>query len=81
MNLWPEFQKQQELGDFLKALRQHKVVGDLDYYMALFLLSEAESPSLNLALAVALSCRATHEGHVCLDLDELAESEITLSSG
>lgn len=81
MNLWPEFQKQQELGDFLKALRQHKVIGDLDYYMALFLLSEAESPSLNLALAVALSCRATHEGHVCLDLDELAESEITPADG
>ncbi|MES9851503.1 MAG: exodeoxyribonuclease V subunit alpha [Candidatus Thiodiazotropha sp. L084R] len=76
MKLWPELQKQQHLGGMLNELRRLKVVGDVDYYMALFLLSEAKNPSQNLSLAVALTCRATHEGHVCLDLNELADSEI-----
>ncbi|MCG7869939.1 MAG: AAA family ATPase, partial [Candidatus Thiodiazotropha taylori] len=57
----------------LKRLRDNSLLADLDIHMAMFLLQQADQPSLPLALAIALTCRATDEGHVCLDLSQQAE--------
>ncbi|MCG7991010.1 MAG: exodeoxyribonuclease V subunit alpha [Candidatus Thiodiazotropha lotti] len=57
----------------LKRLREHNLLEDLDCQLAMFLMQEADQPSLQLALAIALTCRATDEGHLCLDLDQHAQ--------
>ncbi|MEW8625663.1 MAG: exodeoxyribonuclease V subunit alpha [Candidatus Thiodiazotropha sp.] len=56
----------------LKRLREHNLLEDLDCHMARFLMQEADQLSPQLALAIALTCRATDEGHVCLDLQQHA---------
>ncbi len=43
-------------------------LGDLEFQFTRFLLSKASQPSVLLALASVLVCRASAEGHVCLDL-------------
>lgn len=52
----------------LQRLYLERQLGELDLQFARFLLSKAGQPSELLALASALVCRATTEGHVCLDL-------------
>ncbi|MES9946446.1 MAG: exodeoxyribonuclease V subunit alpha [Candidatus Thiodiazotropha sp.] len=56
----------------LRALHRHKLLNNLDLHLAEYLLSEAAVPSQSLALAIALTSRATGDGHVCLDLNEVA---------
>ncbi len=56
----------------LRQLHQQKQINDLDLYLAEYLLAEAETVSPPLALAVALTAHATSEGHICLDLNQLA---------
>ncbi|MEJ2618907.1 MAG: exodeoxyribonuclease V subunit alpha, partial [Candidatus Thiodiazotropha sp.] len=64
----------------LKLLRKQNQIQDLDYHLAHFLIQEADQPSWPLALAIALTCRATDEGHVCLDLQQQADRVLLLGS-
>lgn len=52
----------------ISRLLAERRLSEMDYHFARFLLSKAEQPSSTLAMAAALVCRATAEGHVCLDL-------------
>ncbi|MBT2971397.1 MAG: exodeoxyribonuclease V subunit alpha [Candidatus Thiodiazotropha sp. (ex Ctena orbiculata)] len=57
----------------LRSLHRLSLLNDLDLHLAEYLLTEAkEAASPSLALAVALTSRATGEGHVCLDLNQVA---------
>jgi exodeoxyribonuclease V alpha subunit len=58
--------------DLLRLLHQHRQLNDLDLHLAEYLLAEAAIVSQSLALAVALTSHATSEGHLCLDLNQLA---------
>ncbi|MES9970518.1 MAG: exodeoxyribonuclease V subunit alpha [Candidatus Thiodiazotropha sp.] len=56
----------------LRNLHRHKQLSDLDLHLSEYLLTEADNPSPALALAIALTSRATGDGHVCLDLNQVA---------
>ncbi len=56
----------------LVSLHAAREIGDLDLHFAGFMQSKAKSPSAELALAAALVCRATAEGHICLNIRQLA---------
>ncbi|MFI0460289.1 MAG: hypothetical protein ACH254_22115, partial [Candidatus Thiodiazotropha endolucinida] len=56
----------------LRSLHRQNLLDDLDLHLAEYLMAEADAPSSHLALAIALTSRATGDGHVCLDLGELA---------
>ncbi|MEW8207100.1 MAG: hypothetical protein AB2746_13320, partial [Candidatus Thiodiazotropha taylori] len=73
MSVRSEHQPFDQSAALLKRLRDNSLLADLDIHMAMFLLQQADQPSLPLALAIALTCRATDEGHVCLDLSLQAE--------
>ncbi|MBW9262711.1 MAG: exodeoxyribonuclease V subunit alpha [Candidatus Thiodiazotropha sp. (ex. Lucinisca nassula)] len=73
MSAGPEHHPFEQTAALLKRLRDNNLLADLDTHMAMFLLQQADQPSLPLALAIALTCRATDEGHVCLDLSQHAE--------
>ena len=60
----------------LRDLSCLNTLNHLDLYLANFLMAEAQQPSPALALAVALTSHATSEGHVCLDLNEHAGTEL-----
>jgi exodeoxyribonuclease V alpha subunit len=60
----------------LDELHRLKALSHLDYYLCQFLLAEAKQPSQSLALAIALTSQATREGHLCLNLRELAATEL-----
>ncbi len=54
-------------------LQGQGLLSDLDVYFADLLLQKSDQPSEWLALAAAMASRATHEGHVCFDLNELTD--------
>ncbi|MES9836214.1 MAG: exodeoxyribonuclease V subunit alpha [Candidatus Thiodiazotropha sp.] len=57
----------------LRSLHRQGLLDALDLHLAEYLLAEAkEAASPSLALAIALTSRATSEGHVCLDLRPVA---------
>jgi exodeoxyribonuclease V alpha subunit len=56
----------------LRSLHRHNQISDLDLHLAEYLLSEAKHPAPSLSLAIALTSRASSEGHLCLDLNDLA---------
>jgi exodeoxyribonuclease V alpha subunit len=56
----------------LHSLRRQSLIGDLDLYLAQYLLSKADTPSPLVALTIALTSQASGEGNVCLDLKQLA---------
>jgi exodeoxyribonuclease V alpha subunit len=56
----------------LRSLRGHNLISDLDLYLGEYLLSKARAQSSSVALAIALTSRASAEGNVCLDLKQLA---------
>ncbi|MBT3054607.1 MAG: exodeoxyribonuclease V subunit alpha [Candidatus Thiodiazotropha sp. (ex Codakia orbicularis)] len=56
----------------LRSLNRQNLLNDLDLHLAEYLMAEADTPSPSLALAIALTSRATSDGHVCLDLGEVA---------
>ncbi|MEW8508518.1 MAG: exodeoxyribonuclease V subunit alpha [Candidatus Thiodiazotropha sp.] len=56
----------------LRPLHRLGLINDLDLHFAEYLLTEAQAASPSLALAIALTTRATSEGHVCIALDALA---------
>ncbi|MCU7844941.1 MAG: exodeoxyribonuclease V subunit alpha [Candidatus Thiodiazotropha sp. (ex Monitilora ramsayi)] len=64
----------------LRQLRGLQLISDLDLHFALFILESAQRPTESLALAAALTCRATGEGHVCLALPTQAGQRLFESS-
>lgn len=60
----------------LRTLRTHQAIAELDFQFARLLLAEAAEPGEALALAAALTSRASAEGHVCLDLRRAAEQPL-----
>ncbi|RDH86235.1 MAG: exodeoxyribonuclease V subunit alpha [endosymbiont of Escarpia spicata] len=54
-------------------LQGQGLLSDLDVYFADILLQKSDQPSELLALAAAMASRATNEGHVCFDLNEMAD--------
>ncbi|MCU7906259.1 MAG: exodeoxyribonuclease V subunit alpha [Candidatus Thiodiazotropha sp. (ex Epidulcina cf. delphinae)] len=62
--------------DLLRDLHRRNRLNDLDLHLAEFLLAEAKTPSQSLALAIALTTHATGEGHLCLDLKEMADEKL-----
>ncbi|MEW8049063.1 MAG: exodeoxyribonuclease V subunit alpha [Candidatus Thiodiazotropha sp.] len=60
----------------LRSLHRQNLLNDLDLHLAEYLMAEANAPSQSLALAIALTSRATSDGHVCLDLNEFAGREL-----
>ncbi|MCB1858337.1 MAG: exodeoxyribonuclease V subunit alpha [Gammaproteobacteria bacterium] len=61
------------------ALRDQGLVGELDYHFANVLCRISAKPSPELALAAALTSKATAEGHICLDLAQIAGSALGAS--
>ncbi|MCU7809970.1 MAG: exodeoxyribonuclease V subunit alpha [Candidatus Thiodiazotropha sp. (ex Notomyrtea botanica)] len=64
----------------LRGLLDHKLISDLDLHFALFILVESPRPSEALALAAALTCHATGEGHVCFTLPVHAGQQLFQAS-
>ncbi len=58
-------------------LQGQGLLNDLDVYFAELLLQKSDQPSELLALAAAVTSRATNEGHVCFDLNEMADRPLT----
>lgn len=54
-------------------LQDQGLLNDLDVFFADILLQKSDQPSELLALAAAMASRATNEGHVCFDLNEMAD--------
>ncbi|RDH89629.1 MAG: exodeoxyribonuclease V subunit alpha [endosymbiont of Seepiophila jonesi] len=54
-------------------LQAQGLLSDLDVYFADLLLAKSDQPSELLALAAAMTSRVTNEGHVCFDLNEMAD--------
>jgi exodeoxyribonuclease V alpha subunit len=79
MKSWLQRQDSNGCG-ILERLFQINALDAIDYYMALFLMEEVDLPSQDLALAIALTTRATREGHVCLDLSKIADGELLLAT-
>jgi exodeoxyribonuclease V alpha subunit len=55
----------------LRSLQRQKLIGDLDLHLAEYLLSKTGHQPPSVALAIALTSRASGEGNVCLDLNDL----------
>ena len=69
----------------LQALRDADAIGELDAHFAAFICRSTDAPTLGLALAAALTSRATTQGHVCIDLaghagQRVGDSDITTPS-
>ncbi|MBL3598660.1 MAG: exodeoxyribonuclease V subunit alpha [gamma proteobacterium endosymbiont of Lamellibrachia anaximandri] len=54
-------------------LQSQGLLSDLDVYFADLLLQKSDQPSELLALAAAMASRATNEGHVCFDINDMAD--------
>lgn len=60
----------------LRDLVRRGALADLDAHFAAFLLGKARQPSPALALAACMVSNATAQGHVCIDLAQLAGTPV-----
>ncbi|MEN8179395.1 MAG: exodeoxyribonuclease V subunit alpha [Pseudomonadota bacterium] len=61
----------------IARLHTERQIGAMDLHFARFMQDKANRPSEELALAAALVCRATAEGHVCLNLRQIAGQQLS----
>ncbi len=62
---------------WIAELHAAKQLGELGVHFARFINGKANNPSDELGLAAALVCQATAEGHVCLDLRQIAGHQLS----
>ncbi len=53
-------------------LHKHGLISDLDRHFSRFLMKTAPTPNSELEIAAVLVCALMREGHICLNLDQLA---------
>ncbi|MGC4065752.1 MAG: exodeoxyribonuclease V subunit alpha [Polyangiaceae bacterium] len=62
--------------DWLTLLADSEAFAPLDWRLTELLVAHASEPSFELRLVILLLCRATREGHVCLDLAALRDRSL-----
>jgi exodeoxyribonuclease V alpha subunit len=69
-------ENRQMVDEQLDRLLENGVVSRLDIHFAHFVAGIAEDPISELTLSAALISSATRQGHICLDLDAMAEKTL-----
>ncbi len=66
--------------DLITNLHHQGLISDLDRHFSRFLMKTAPNPNSELEMAAVLVCALMREGHICLNLDQLAASRWPVES-